>query len=288
MNTAINNVHIPTQSISYHFEHEGDSTLIIRFQQHADKQNPNIQVNAVAIDIAEYINCHLTSEKTGIIEAIPTFSTVGVYYDLDTLGEQAYDKICQQIQVVCEHILSTQSLSTSTTTHRVVEIPVCYEFGEDLADIAETLQLSIEDVIALHSNTPVRVFMLGFSPGMPYLGLFDNKLNIPRRATPRIKLPKGSVAIANRQCVIYPFETPGGWHIVGRTPLKLFTPEQAPHTPYQPGDTVIFKPISATEYQEIYQHEHLLDNANEVSPIDIECPSPHDSDTLINSDINTL
>ncbi|NOL49173.1 5-oxoprolinase subunit PxpB [Pelistega europaea] len=265
---------------SYHFEYEGDSTLIIRLHQ-TTGATPDICVNTIAIRIAEYINTKLVPQHQGIIEALPTFTTVGVYYDLDMLGEEAFTKICQQLQPICEQVLAStlkeEQSNSSSQLHNTtpITIPICYEFGEDLAELADTLSLSIEEIIALHSQTPIRVFMLGFSPGMPYLGMFNEKLNVPRRATPRIKLPAGAVAIANRQCVIYPFETPGGWHIVGRAPLKLFNPNKVPHTPYQPGDMIIFKPISKEEYQQIYQQEHnsstdkdylLTDSQNDNQP----------------------
>lgn len=140
-----------------------------------------------------------------------------------------------------------------------MEIPVCYdpEFGLDLGFISEQTGLSIEQIIQLHTQEPVRVFMLGFSPGLPYLGLFDPALDVPRQQQPRIQLTAGSVGIANRQGVIYPFATPGGWQIVGRTPVPLFNAEHAPHTLYKPGDRIQFRAINRTEYLELRQrYEH--------------------------------
>lgn len=234
--------------LPYQFAHEGDSTIILRIQS-LSKQHPDIEVNSAAIRIAHEINSQAQQNLApGIIEAIPTFSTVGIYYDLDLLGLEAFQKVCNWLTPICEtHLIIGEHQNSFSKT---VEIPVCYdkEFGIDLEELAKTLQLSVEEIIHLHSQNPVRVFMLGFSPGLPYLGLFDEKLNIPRRATPRIKLEAGSIAIANRQCVIYPYETPGGWHIVGRTPLKLFDADNAPYTLYQPGDMIVFKPISKEEF----------------------------------------
>ncbi len=234
--------------LPYLFEYEGDSTIIIRIQS-LSQQHPDIDVNAAAIRIANEINTRITNTSAhGIIEAIPTFSTVGVYYNLDILGSTAFQTVCDWLTPICDaHLVLGNNDNNSTKT---VEIPVCYdkEFGIDLEELSHTLQISVEDIIRLHSQHPVRVFMLGFSPGLPYLGLFDEKLNIPRRATPRVKLAAGSIAIANRQCVIYPYETPGGWHIIGRTPIKLFDPNNAPYTVYQPGDLIVFKPISKEEF----------------------------------------
>lgn len=240
-----------TTVLSYAFSPEGDSALIIRL--HSPQHSvPDIDSNLVAIKIAQAINAIRTSYPF-LIEAIPTFNTVGVYYHPDKLNTDAFQYVCQILQPLCDKAI--QHSSSNTFSSKTVEIPICYdeEFGIDLHELSQSLGISIDEIIALHSNTPVRVFMLGFSPGLPYLGLFNEKLNIPRRATPRVKLAAGSVAIANRQCVIYPYETPGGWHIVGRTPVRLFSPNRAPHTLYQPGDTVIFKPISKEEFIRIQQ-----------------------------------
>lgn len=234
--------------LPYLFEYEGDSTIIIRIQS-LTQQHPDIEVNAAAIRIANEINTLIKHNAApGIIEAIPTFSTVGVYYNLDSLGSTAFQTVCHWLKPICETHLVPGNHDNSFA--KTVEIPVCYdkEFGIDLEELSQTLQISIEEIIRLHSQSPVRVFMLGFSPGLPYLGLFDEKLNIPRRATPRVKLAAGSIAIANRQCVIYPYETPGGWHIVGRTPVKLFDANNSPYTLYQPGDLIVFKPISKEEF----------------------------------------
>lgn len=234
--------------LPYLFEYEGDSTIIIRIQS-LSQQHPDIEVNAAAIRIANEINAQIKNKSArGIIEAIPTFSTIGVYYNLDTLGSTGFQTVCDWLTPICETHLVLENTNHNFT--KTVEIPVCYdkEFGIDLEELSQTLQISIEEIIRLHSQNPIRVFMLGFSPGLPYLGLFDEKLNIPRRATPRVKLEAGSIAIAHRQCVIYPYETPGGWHIVGRTPIKLFDANNAPYTLYQPGDLVVFKPISKEEF----------------------------------------
>lgn len=233
-------------NIPYHLEPEGDSAIIIRF--HSSQLT---DANFSAICVAKAINARMHEASNPypfLIEAIPAFSTVGVYYHLDALGKTTFTQLCEILHSLCDEALN--HLEHPKTPVQTIEIPVCYdpEFGMDLEELSQTLHLSIEEIIALHSANPVRVFMLGFSPGLPYLGVLDEKLNIPRRSTPRVKLAAGSVAIANRQCVIYPYETPGGWHIIGRTPLRLFNPDHPPYTLYNPGDFIVFKPISKEEF----------------------------------------
>ena len=131
-----------------------------------------------------------------------------------------------------------------------LEVPVCYdpEFALDIVEVAERSGIAPEEVAHRHSGVEHRVLMVGFAPGLPYLGGLDPALALPRRPTPRIRVPAGSVAIANLQTTVYPFETPGGWSVIGRTPLVLFDPARNPPTLFSPGDRVRFLPISRSEY----------------------------------------
>ncbi|HEY8347247.1 MAG TPA: 5-oxoprolinase subunit PxpB [Symbiobacteriaceae bacterium] len=133
---------------------------------------------------------------------------------------------------------------------RIVEIPVCYggEYGPDLPDVAAHAGLSPEEVVARHAAPLYPVYCVGFSPGFPYLGEVDPSLSTPRLAEPRIKIPAGSVGIGGSQTGIYPSSSPGGWRIIGRTPLQLFDPRRNPPALLAPGDRVRFRPISAEEY----------------------------------------
>jgi len=128
--------------------------------------------------------------------------------------------------------------------------PSCYGglFGPDLPAIAEQLGLSQEQVIELHSSQVQLVFMVGFAPGAPYMGILPEQLNVPRRATPRTVLPKGSVAIANQQTIIYPNESPGGWHLIGRSPVNLFDARRSPAALLAPGDQVRFVPLPHEQF----------------------------------------
>lgn len=132
---------------------------------------------------------------------------------------------------------------------RRLEVPVCYEpeFALDIVEVAERTGVAPEEIARRHSAVEHRVLMVGFAPGLPYLGGLDPALALPRRATPRIRVPAGSVGIANLQTTVYPFETPGGWSVIGRTPLVLFDPAREPPTLFAPGDRVRFVPISRSE-----------------------------------------
>jgi KipI family sensor histidine kinase inhibitor len=128
---------------------------------------------------------------------------------------------------------------------------VCYaaEVAPDLAEVAERCGLTVQEFVARHCASPHRVLMVGFVPGHPYIGGLDPSLSVPRRATPRLKVAAGSIAIANAQTVIYPFTTPGGWNIIGRTPLRVFDAMRDPPAILAPGDRVKFIPIELEEYE---------------------------------------
>ena len=138
----------------------------------------------------------------------------------------------------------------SRAAGRVVEVPVCYdpEFALDIVEVAERSGIAPEDIALRHSRTEHRVLMVGFAPGLPYLAGLDPQLGLPRRSNPRIRVPAGSVAIANLQTTVYPFETPGGWSVIGRTPLVLFDPSREAPSVFAPGDRVRFVPISRSDF----------------------------------------
>lgn len=133
---------------------------------------------------------------------------------------------------------------------RVVDVPVCYDeaFGTDLKELSQALKLPAAEIVARHVKSAHRVLMVGFAPGQPYIGGLDPKLMTPRRATPRTKVPAGSVAIAIGQTAVYPYETPGGWNLIGRTPVTVFDPAREPASLFAPGDRVRFHPVGRDEY----------------------------------------
>jgi inhibitor of KinA len=197
-----------------------------------------------------------------IREITSAYTTVTVFYDPlaadhagaihseDADSASSYDKLCSWIR---EQLEGLCTCSDSTESMPVIEIPVCYggRFGADLQEVAKRSGLSENEVVKLHSATEYVVYMVGFTPGFPYLGLLPEALEMPRRSEPRLAVPAGSVAIAGRQTGIYPLETPGGWHIIGRTPLKLFHPLRHPSSLLKAGDHVRFVPIPEERFEEI-------------------------------------
>lgn len=159
-----------------------------------------------------------------------------------------YDFVCSQLQQLLAELKDDK-----TITPRLVEIPVCYggEFGPDLEYVAAFNGLTTEEVIHIHSSGDYLVYMIGFAPGFPYIGGMSEKIATPRRETPRLKIPSGSVGIAGKQTGVYPIETPGGWQLIGRTPLKLFRPDEEPPSLLMAGDKIKFVPISYNDYKEM-------------------------------------
>lgn len=186
-----------------------------------------------------------------LTEYVPAFTTVTIYYDpLKVLEIQPgiqlpYDFVSQQLS---SHLkdLKTDKMSPQ----RVVSIPVCYGgyFGPDLKYVAHYNNMSVQEVIEIHSANEYIVYMIGFSPGFPYLGGMSERISAPRRSSPRLKIPPGSVGIAGKQTGIYPIETPGGWQIIGRTPKNLFQPDEELPSLLQAGDKIKFTPISNPEF----------------------------------------
>lgn len=182
----------------------------------------------------------------GFIEYVPYFSSVSVIYDpIKIKSDEPFETVKQQL----EKILLNLDFSADYEEH-MVEIPVCYggELGPDIEYVAEVNSLTVEQVIDIHSSGKYLVYMIGFAPGFPYLGGLSEKIHTPRRETPRTAIPKGSVGIAGTQTGVYPIETPGGWQIIGRTPLKLFDLDSQDKTLLKCGDIAKFYPISYEEY----------------------------------------
>ena len=187
----------------------------------------------------------------GMIEAIPAYSSVTVYYDVFMLRKKVstQKKISDWIRTELHKIMRSE-LSPAQTEANFIRIPVCYEneFGLDLQFIAEQKQVSIEDVVRLHTSKPYRVYMLGFLPGFPYIGEVAEQIAIPRKRQPQA-IVAGSVGIAGKQTGIYPLNSPGGWQIVGRTPLKMFDKDKDEPCLLKPGDHVEFYSISKDEFE---------------------------------------
>ena len=231
---------IPT---GWRIEPMGDRCLIVEFGQRVDEE-----INRTARSVADYLMAHPIE---GVVDVVPAFTSVAVHYRPEALPDSsAREPPHRRLRGRIEAILA-QGVARPRDVPRLVEVPVCYgdAFGPDLAEVAAACGLSPEQVIELHGASPHVVYMLGFAPGFPYLGGLDPRLAMPRRATPRTRIPAGTVAIAREQTAIYSLETPGGWNLIGRTPLKLFTPQASPPCLLQLGDSVRFVPISLERFR---------------------------------------
>lgn len=184
-----------------------------------------------------------------MIEAVPAYSSLTIYYDVPLLrkknpaGKLVFESISEQL-----HHRLQQPLRTNEKESPLIQIPVCYdpEFATDLIHFASQKKLSPEEIIRIHTEKEYRVYMLGFLPGFSYMGLVDERIAAPRKPQPTTVAP-GSVGIAGKQTGIYPLASPGGWHIIGRTPLTLFDASKEEPTLLKAGDRIQFVPISKNE-----------------------------------------
>lgn len=189
----------------------------------------------------------------GVVDFVPALTSIGIHYDPEQWHDEAgtrtpYELLVARLQSVLPD-LATLEMSEGT----LHEVPVCYEpeFAEDLPALASAQGLSRDELVQIHSRATYTVYMIGFAPGFAYLGPLDQRLMTPRRQTPRARVPAGSVAVANEYTGIYPAPLPGGWHIIGRTPLQLFDPANERPSLLGAGDRVKFVPINATEFRNL-------------------------------------
>ena len=185
----------------------------------------------------------------GITEIIPTYRSLLIIYDPAMTHPDRIKTLLEEME--------TRLGDIQIPPPRTVEIPVCYggEFGPDIDTVADTNRLTVTEVIKLHSQPEYPIYMVGFTPGFPFLGGLSEKLHTPRLETPRTLVPEGSVGIANNQTGIYPIASPGGWQLIGRTPLKLFAPWRKNPFLYQAGDRLKFVSISAEKFAHIAEEE---------------------------------
>lgn len=189
----------------------------------------------------------------GVSDIIPAYSSLTIIFDSDIPPLAAANP-----QAGLSHLIArlfAEPPATIEIPGRSMRIPVCYDpsLAPDLPAIAARSGLSIAEVVQLHTATEYRVFMLGFLPGFPYMGTVDARIAAPRLAQPRLRVPAGSVGIAGAQTGIYPLESPGGWNLIGRTPLRIFNAQNESPTLLQPGDRVRFFPVSPQEFHQIHR-----------------------------------
>jgi KipI family sensor histidine kinase inhibitor len=222
----------------------GDLSLSVEFAEEISVET-NTRVRAL-----EY----LIQQKgvPGVVETVPGYRALLVYYDPFVTG---YEALCESLRA-----LAAEADTVVLPPPRHVEIPCCYddpELGSDLVKAAERLGLPPDELVRLHTAAGYLVYFIGFTPGLPYMDL-PERLTIKRLDTPRTKTPPGSVSIGGTQCCIYPVDSPGGFWVLGRTPLRLYDPDAAEPTLLRPGDRVRFRPIDRAEFDRLSSRAHGL------------------------------
>lgn len=215
----------------------GDSSLLVEFGKEIDPE--------INRKIAATVQLMKEQHIEGVVDVIPAFASLLINYDPRVIG---YEDMKERIR----NLLKVDA-KAGAGSRRIYEIPVCYggEYGPDLASIAENAGLSEEEVIRIHSSRDYLIYMLGFLPGFCYLGGLDERIFTPRLANPRLKIDAGSVGIGGSQTGIYPLDSPGGWQLMGKTPVKTYDPDREKPILVEAGDYIRFVPIDETEYKRI-------------------------------------
>jgi KipI family sensor histidine kinase inhibitor len=213
---------------------EGDCSLLVEFGQEI---SPDINRK-----ISATVQMMKEQHIEGVVDVIPAFCSLLINYDPRVIS---FEEIRERIQGILK-----LDVKAGEQKKRIYEIPVCYggEYGPDIEHIAEHAGLTVEEVIKLHSSRDYLIYMLGFLPGFCYLGGLDERIHTPRLANPRIKINAGSVGIGGSQTGIYPLDSPGGWQLMGMTPVKTYDPERETPILLEAGDYIRFVPIDEAEY----------------------------------------
>ena len=226
----------------------GDSALLVRV---VEEFHPEKSLDAVLRATRQLEAAAIP----GVMELAPAYCTVAVFYDPARFsGTEAMPSPFESLTAKIEGALQNRSAGRGEgIPSRTVEVPVCYdaEFALDLAHVAEHAGLAEAEVVRRHSSARYRVNCVGFTPGFPYLSGLPAELTTPRRASPRTEIPAGSVAIGGAQTGIYPSKSPGGWNVIGRTPLRLFDHRNEPPAMLRAGDSVRFRRISREEFEQL-------------------------------------
>lgn len=227
----------------------GDTAIVVEL---GDSISPN--VNRRVRDLTAAID---RVGVAGVFDVVPTYRSVLVYYDS---RKTSYASLVSNLRD-----LEGSAKRIPLRNPRLVHIPVYYgeEYGPDIEFVADNAGVSVPEVVNLHSGTDYLIYMMGFAPGFPYLGGLSQTLHTARLTTPRTEIPAGTVGIAESQTGIYPVSSPGGWQLIGRTPIKMFDPLKDPPSLLTAGDFLRFVPIdSATEFDRI----HEMDQEGEYQP----------------------
>ena len=221
----------------------GDSALIINYENIIDQD-----INKQVLQLFQKLKIQTL---TGIKDIVPAYSSLTIHYDVAAVkqrtahSETAFDIFHKQIK----NILAENSES-SIMASRTIKIPICYseKYALDIHEISKEKKLPVNEIIRLHTGKKYRVYMIGFLPGFAYMGEIDEQIAMPRKQQPRINVEAGSVGIAGMQTGVYPLNSPGGWQIIGRTPIQLFNKENTDPVLLQPGDEIEFYSITEDEF----------------------------------------
>ena len=220
----------------------GDTCLVVDFGQGVD-----LELNRRVVAFAQRVR---DAALPGVDDIVPSFTTVGLHFRPEAVPTRPGLTPLAAVEAAARELLQA-ACDAQARAPRVVEIPVCYggDWGPDLDELAARAGITPAELVRRHAHGLRSVFMVGFAPGHPYMGLWDEAFDLPRRATPRPRVPAGTVGVANRQCVIYPFELPSGWNLIGRTPLALFDPRARAPCLLAPGDHVRFIPVDREDFE---------------------------------------
>lgn len=217
------------------FRNAGDTVLVVELGEGIDRK-----VSALVIELSERI---AEVAIKGVVETVPTFRSLAVHYDPVAITAGALEERIHKL---------ADGLKGAEKEPSIWHIPCCYEgeFAPDLGDVAAATGMSPEETVRCHSKETYHVYMVGFLPGFPYLGDLPSPLDrLKRRQNPRVKVPAGSIALAAGLTGVYTLECPGGWHLIGRTPVRLFDTRRSPPAIIGPGDKIIFEPIGLKDYE---------------------------------------
>ena len=214
----------------------GDAGLVVEFGDRIERELSErvLHLNALVRE----------AKIPGVVETVPTYRSLVVLYDPMIIDNA-------RLISATEELLGIDGRELKPA--KSWRIPACYEveYALDLAEVAGRTGHSVEEIVQLHASTLFHVYMIGFAPGHPYMGDLPDWIAVPRRTDPRVKVPAGSIAISGNISVIYPIESPGGWHLIGATPIRLFDLRFDPPSLLSPGDKVRFHPITASEFNQI-------------------------------------